>query len=194
MGAYSPARMVDDELMQQIQTTIIEPTINGMALENRPYRGLLYAGLILTKNGPKVLEYNCRFGDPETQAVLPLLKSDLLELLLAASEGDLKNYKLEKHDLTAVCVIMAAGGYPGKYEKGETILGLNRKFDENVYIFHAGTKKVKDKIVTDGGRVLGVTAWASDVADAIKAAYTAVGKIAFNGAYYRKDIGHKALI
>lgn len=194
MGAYAPARIVDEELMQQIRTSIIEPTITGMALENRPYRGLLYAGLILTENGPKVLEYNCRFGDPETQVVLPLLKSDLLELLIAASEGDLNKYKIEKHDLTAVCVIMAAGGYPGKYEKGQTILGLNRKFDENVYIFHAGTKKSKDKIVTDGGRVLGVTAWAQDVTDAIKTAYTAVGKIAFNGAYYRKDIGHKALI
>ncbi|MBN2089503.1 phosphoribosylamine--glycine ligase [candidate division KSB1 bacterium] len=194
MGAYAPAHIIDEKLMQEIQTTIIEPTITGMALENRPYRGLLYAGLILTKNGPKVLEYNCRFGDPETQAVLPLLKSDLLDLLIAASEGNLQNYQLEKHDLAAVCVIMAAGGYPGKYEKGQTILGLNRKFDENVYIFHAGTKKVKDKIVTDGGRVLGVTAWASDVADAIKTAYTAVGKIAFNGAYYRKDIAHKALI
>lgn len=194
MGAYSPARIVDEELMQQIQKAVIEPTITGMALENRPYRGLLYAGLILTKNGPKVLEYNCRFGDPETQAVLPLLKSDLLELLIAASEGNLKNYHLEKHEMAAVCVIMTAGGYPGKYEKGQTILGLDREFDENIYIFHAGTKKVKEKIVTDGGRVLGVTAWAPDVADAIKSAYTAVGKIAFNGAYYRKDIGHKALI
>ncbi len=194
MGAYAPANIIDEELMKTVQTSIIEPTIAGMALENRPFRGLLYAGLILTKNGPKVLEYNCRFGDPEAQAVLPLLKSDFLELLIAASEGNLQNYQLEKHALSAVCVIMAAGGYPGKYEKGQTILGLNHQFDENVYIFHAGTKKTKDKIVTDGGRVLGVTAWASDLADAIKNAYTAVGKIAFNGAYYRKDIGHKALI
>jgi phosphoribosylamine--glycine ligase len=194
MGAYAPANIIDDELMKTVQKSIIEPTISGMALENRPFRGLLYAGLILTKNGPKVLEYNCRFGDPETQAVLPLLKSDFLDLLIAASEGDLQNYRLEKHALTAVCVIMAAGGYPGKYEKGQTILGLNHQFDENVYIFHAGTKKAKDKIVTAGGRVLGVTVWAPDVADAIKTAYAAVGKIAFNGAYYRKDIGHKALI
>lgn len=193
MGAYAPANNVNDELMQLISKTIIERTIEGMALEDRPYRGLLYAGLMLTREGPKVLEYNCRFGDPETQVVLPLVKSDLLEMLMAASDGDLSKYKYEQHPGAAVCVVMASSGYPGKYTKGEVILGLDRKFNENIFVFHAGTKRDNNKIVTNGGRVLGVSALADSIPSAIRSAYAAVGKIAFNGAYYRKDIAHKAL-
>lgn len=194
MGAYAPAINLDKETREFIINKVIEPTIEGMALEDRPYRGVLYAGLILTADGPKVLEYNCRFGDPETQVVLPLIKSDFLEMLLAASEGKLANYNYEQHDFTAVCVVMASSGYPGKYTKGETILGLDRAFEKNVFVFHAGTRRKDSKsVVTSGGRVLGVTAWAETVPDAIKQAYAAVGKIAFNGAYYRKDIAHKAL-
>jgi phosphoribosylamine--glycine ligase len=193
MGAYSPANWVDANMLAQIQQQIVAPTIAGMALEDRPYQGLLYVGLMLTAGGPKVLEYNCRFGDPETQVVLPLVKTDLLEILMAAADGRLAAQPLELWDRTAVCVIMASGGYPGKYQKGQPIIGLNRQFDENIFIFHAGTKHDHDKILTDGGRVLGVTAWAASLREAIKSAYAAVGKITFNGAYYRKDIGQKAL-
>jgi phosphoribosylamine--glycine ligase len=193
MGAYAPANNVSEKFMLEISKSIIERTIEGMALEDRPYRGLLYAGLMLTPDGPKVLEYNCRFGDPETQVVLPLIQSDLLELLLAASEGDLSKYEYQQHAGAAVCVVMASGGYPGKYAKGEIILGLERKFNKNINIFHAGTKRDRDKIVTSGGRVLGVSALAASIPDAIRTAYSAVGKITFNGAYYRKDIAHKAL-
>jgi len=194
MGAYAPAVAIDAELWPIISDTLLKPTIEGMALEDRPYRGLLYAGLILTADGPKVLEYNCRFGDPETQVVVPLIKSDFLELLLAACEGTLDRYDYEAYQRAAVCVVMAASGYPGKYEKSQVILGLDRQFDDNTYVFHAGTKKVDaNKIVTNGGRVLGVSAWAPTIPEAIKQAYSAVGKITFNGAYYRKDIAQKAL-
>lgn len=193
MGAYAPANLMNDELLTEISRSIIERTIEGMALEDRPYRGLLYAGLMLTPTGPKVLEYNCRFGDPETQVVLPLIESDLLEMLLAASEGDLPKYEYRQHPGAAVCVVMASSGYPGKYPKGEIILGLDRKFNNNIFVFHAGTKRDRDKIVTNGGRVLGISALAASIPEAIQIAYSAVGKIAFNGAYYRKDIAHKAL-
>jgi len=193
MGAYAPANLMNDALMAEISRSIIERTIEGMALEDRPYRGLLYAGLMLTPTGPKVLEYNCRFGDPETQAVLPLIESDLLEMLFAASEGDLLNYEYRQHTGAAVCVVMASSGYPGKYTKGEVILGLDRKFNKNIFVFHAGTKRDREKIVTNGGRVLGISALAASIPEAIQIAYSAVGKIAFNGAYYRKDIAQKAL-
>ena len=193
MGAYSPVSWLEATVLAQIQAQIVAPTITGMALEDRPYQGLLYVGLMLTADGPKVLEYNCRFGDPETQAVLPLLKTDLLEILMAAVDGKLASQSLELWARTAVCVIMASGGYPGKYQRGQPIIGLNRQFDEQVFIFHAGTKHDHDKILTDGGRVLGVTAWATSLREAITSAYAAVGKITFNGAYYRKDIGQKAL-
>ncbi|MCI0512815.1 phosphoribosylamine--glycine ligase [candidate division KSB1 bacterium] len=193
MGAYSPVSWLEATVLAQIQARIVAPTITGMALEDRPYQGLLYVGLMLTADGPKVLEYNCRFGDPETQAVLPLLKTDLLEILMAAVDGKLASQSLELWARTAVCVIMASGGYPGKYQRGQPIIGLNRQFDEQVFIFHAGTKRDHDKILTDGGRVLGVTACATSLREAITSAYSAVGKITFNGAYYRKDIGQKAL-
>jgi len=193
MGAYAPAVLVNNEMLKIVQEKILEPAVKGMALEDRPYRGVLYAGLMITKHGPKVVEFNCRFGDPETQAILPLMKSDIVPLLLACSENKIKESYLETNNKYAVCVIMASGGYPGKYENGKEIIGLNRKFDDEVMIFHAGTKYVEGKLVTNGGRVLGVTALGDNIEDAVKRAYSAVGKIAFDGAYYRKDIGYKAL-
>lgn len=193
MGAYAPAILVDDEMLKTVQKKILEPAVKGMALEDRPYRGVLYAGLMITRQGPKVIEFNCRFGDPETQVILPLVNSDIVPILQACSNGNLKKMKLEGSNKFAVCVIMASGGYPGKYEKGKQIIGLDREFGDEVIIFHAGTKYTNDRIVTNGGRVLGVTALGADIGDAINRAYRAVGKITFDGAYYRKDIGYKAL-
>lgn len=193
MGAYAPAAIVDKKMLKRVCDEIIDPTIKGMALEGRPYRGVLYAGLMITKNGPKVIEFNCRFGDPEAQAILPLLKTDLVDLLLACTNQKISSIKVETYNKFAVCVVMSSGGYPGKYEKGKKILGLDRKYDNNVIIFHAGTKFEKNQYITNGGRVLGVTALGEDVSSAIKSAYRAVGKITFDGAYYRKDIAHKAL-
>ena len=193
MGAYAPAVFVDEKMLNIISEKILEPTIKGMALEERPYRGVLYAGLIMTNQGPKVIEYNCRFGDPETQVILPLIKSDIVPLMNGCIQGDLKNIKMEQLKKFAVCVIMASGGYPNKYENEKKILGLNTNFEEGVLNFHAGTKFSNGDCVTNGGRVLGVTALGDSIKQAINRAYSAVGKIVFNGAYYRKDIGYKAL-
>ena len=191
MGAFAPVPFVDKKLMNKIKKEIMEPAIKGMALEEKPYKGALYAGLIITKQGPKVLEFNCRFGDPEAQVILPLAKSDLVEAMMASRDGLIKNYKWENHINHGVCVVIASGGYPGKYEKDKKILGLQQERD--TLVFHAGTKKVENDIVTSGGRVLGVTALADSLPLAIKRTYQAVGKITFDGAYYRKDIGAKGL-
>ncbi len=193
MGAYGPAVLIDEEMLKTVQKKILEPAVKGMALEDRPYRGVLYAGLMITRQGPKVIEFNCRFGDPETQVILPLVNSDIVPILLGCSNGKIKKMTLEANNKFAVCVIMASGGYPGKYERGKEIIGLEREFGHDVIVFHAGTKFMTGKVVTNGGRVLGVTALGDDIGDAINRAYRAVGKIAFDGAYYRKDIGYKAL-
>jgi phosphoribosylamine---glycine ligase len=193
MGAYAPAVFVDDNMFQQIQKQILEPTVKGMALEDRPYRGVLYAGLIMTRQGPKVIEFNCRFGDPETQVILPLIKSDIVPFLIGCAEGDIKNLKIGLSAQFAVCVILASGGYPNEYEKGKKIFGLGKDFGNEVFNFHAGTKTLNNDCLTNGGRVLGVTALGNNIKQAINRTYTAVGKIAFDGAYYRKDIGYKAL-
>lgn len=193
MGAYAPAVFLDDSMKKQVLKKILQPAVHGMSLEDRPYRGVLYAGLIITDQGPKVIEFNCRFGDPETQVILPLMNTDLIPVLNACVEGNLKNISLQIRDGFAVCVILASGGYPEKYEKGKKIIGLNREFDDDVIIFHAGTRLSDGEILTNGGRVLGVTALGKTVKQTIANAYSAVGKIAFDGAYYRKDIGYKAL-
>ncbi|HPG38332.1 MAG TPA: phosphoribosylamine--glycine ligase [bacterium] len=193
MGAYAPAPQITPELMMRIHHEIMLPTLKGMALEDRPYKGVLYAGLMITASGPKVLEYNCRFGDPETQAILPLTKSDLLQAMMAARDGMLKDMEWENHPGAAVCVVIASGGYPGHYEKGKPILGLDSRIDDNIMVFHAGTRWEGENIVTSGGRVLGVTAVGNTIKEAINSVYKAVGKIAFDGAYYRKDIGAKAV-
>jgi len=194
MGAYSPAPVVTQELLNQIQEKIILPTIKGMKSEGTPYKGILYAGVMIDEEGAKVLEFNVRFGDPETQAILPRLKSDLIEVILKAEEGKLDECGLAWDEKACVCVVLVSGGYPGKYEKGKEIFGLDRfENTEEVVIFHAGTKAEQRKILTSGGRVLGVTALGSDIQTAINNSYIAATKISFDNMFYRRDIGKKAL-
>ncbi|MDQ7064437.1 MAG: phosphoribosylamine--glycine ligase [candidate division KSB1 bacterium] len=194
MGAYAPAPVVDTAMQERVLREIIEPTIRGMAMENRPYRGVLYAGLMITEDGPKVVEFNCRFGDPEAQVVLPLLGSDLVDLMMKAAHREMHDAQIELLEQWAVCVVMASGGYPGTYETGKKIIGLEKLVGEDILIFHAGTRRNEGgAIVTAGGRVLSVVAVRDTFHAAREAAYAAVGKIAFDGAYYRKDIGYKAL-
>jgi phosphoribosylamine--glycine ligase len=194
MGAYSPAPMVDESLMNRITREILVPIVDGMNRSGTPYKGVLYAGLMITSGGPRVLEFNVRFGDPETQPILMRLKSDLLEVCLAVCEGRLDEVMLQWDVRPAVCVVMASGGYPGNYEKGKKITGLEQaeQFRDAV-VFHAGTKKQDGDIVTNGGRVLGVTALGQDIANAKKRAYQTVDRIKFEGAYWRRDIADKAI-
>ena len=192
MGAYSPAPVVTPSMMKKIAVQVIKPVIDGMKKEGAPFKGILYAGIMVTKQGPKVLEFNTRFGDPETQAVLPRLKSDLVDVMLASAEGRLAKMKLQWDKRPCVCVVMAAGGYPGDYATGKVITGFEDVAPEAV-VFHAGTRKDGDFMVTSGGRVLGVTAMGRDIREAIKNVYAAVGKIVFDGVQYRRDIGKKAL-
>jgi phosphoribosylamine--glycine ligase len=194
MGAYSPAPVVTENLMNQITREILVPMVDGMNRNGTPYKGVLYAGLMITGGGPRVLEFNVRFGDPETQPILARLKSDLLEVLLAVCDGTLDQVTLEWDQRPAVCVVMASGGYPGDYEKGKKITGLEEAEQiEDVTVFHAGTKELNGDIVTNGGRVLGVTALGHTIRDAKVRAYRAVDKIKFDGAYYRRDISDKAI-
>jgi phosphoribosylamine--glycine ligase len=194
MGAYSPAPVVTEDLMNQIVREILVPIVDGMNRNGTPYKGVLYAGLMITAGGPRVLEFNVRFGDPETQPILMRLKSDLLDVLLAVCDGTLEKANLEWDPRPAVCVVMASGGYPGDYQKGKKITGIKEANQlKDVVVFHAGTKQVDGDIVTDGGRVLGVTALGRTIGDAKEAAYKAVGKIKFDGAYFRRDIADKAL-
>ncbi len=193
MGAYAPTLILNTHPRQVVLEKIIEPVIRKMAEEGAPYRGVLYAGLMLTETGPKVLEFNARFGDPETQAVLPLLKTDIVELMQKCAEGGLDSRSLEWSSDTAVCVVMASGGYPGKYETGKKITGIDKALARGAEVFHAGTRKENGDILTDGGRVLGVTAAGESAQSAVDRAYQAVREINFEGAYYREDIGWKAL-
>ena len=194
MGAYSPAPIVTDKLMDQITREILVPTIDGMTRNETPYRGILYAGLMMTQGGPRVLEYNVRFGDPETQPILMRLKSDLLDIMLAVCDGKLSTVNLEWDPRPAVCVVMSSGGYPGDYEKGKVIEGLDEAGKmKDVFVFHAGTAARDGRIVTNGGRVLGVTALGETIADAKQRAYEAVDRIRFEGAYCRRDIADKAI-
>jgi phosphoribosylamine--glycine ligase len=196
MGAYAPAPLVDDDMMARISRNIIRPTLLGMAEEQRVYRGCLYVGLMITQTGPKVVEFNCRFGDPETQVVLPLVDDDLLEVLKEAAAGSLTRRSLKVGSRSAACVVIASGGYPDHYEDGKQIVGLDRaEAEEGVMIFHGGTKQTREGILTAGGRVLGVTAVGSraDLENTIAKAYRAVEKITFDGAYYRSDIGKKGV-
>jgi len=195
MGAYAPTPLITDSIMERIRAEIIKPTLDGMKKEGFPYRGCLYLGLMITDDGPKVLEYNCRFGDPEAQVVIPLIDGDFAEILLAIAERRFNPSIFKIHRAVAVCVVMASQGYPDAYETGKTIYGLdNVSIEEGVVIFHAGTKKEGDRMVTSGGRVLGVTAvdFSDKLDRAILTAYKAIEKITFDGAYYRKDIGKKA--
>ena len=192
MGTFSPSRVYTDELAEQCMETIFLPTMRAMNQEGRTFRGVLYFGLILTSDGPKVIEYNCRFGDPETQVVLPRLKTDLLEILEAILDGRLEEMEIEWDQGAAVCVVLASGGYPASYETGKPIRGLEKFQDrEDLIVFHAGTKQTAEGLVTSGGRVLGVTALADDLEQAIRKAYDAVPWITFENLHYRRDIGVK---
>jgi len=194
MGAYSPAPVITSKLMDTIERDILIPTVHGMNHEGRVYHGVLYVGVMRTEEGVEVLEYNCRFGDPETQPILMRLKSDLLEVLLAVVEGRLEETTLEWDERPAVCVVMASGGYPGTYRKGLPIEGIGEaQKDPDVEVFHAGTRMDGGTVLTAGGRVLGVTALGGDIGSAKEKAYEAVGKIGFEGAHYRTDIADKAL-
>ena len=194
MGAYSPAPVVTPAIHEEVMRTVMLPTVRAMAAEGRPYRGVLYAGLMITKAGIKVLEYNARFGDPEAQPVLMRMESDLLPVLEACVEGRLAGEQVLWRDDAAVCVVLASGGYPGAYETGLPIDGLEAAGrEEGVVVFHAGTAARDGRIVTAGGRVLGVTARGATVREAVDRCYRAAGKISFDGMHYRRDIAHRAL-
>ena len=192
MGAYSPALVFTEELKQQVIDEIMIPTVRAMAKEGRYYRGILYAGLMLTESGPKVLEFNARFGDPETQPIMMRIKNDIVPIFEACIDGTLAKQSLQWRQEPTICVVMAAKGYPSSYEKGKEISGLNSDENRQAVVFHAGTKLENGKVLTNGGRVLGVTALGSDINQAIKNAYSAVDKIKWDGIHYRKDIGNKS--
>lgn len=192
MGTFSPSRVYTDELQEECMRTIFIPTIEAMNIEGRPFKGILYFGLMLTPEGPKVLEYNARFGDPETQVVLPRLETDLVDIFDAIIDEKLDTIEISWKKNSAVCVVMASGGYPESYTKGYEITGLETiKNQEDIILFHSGTKKESGKFYTNGGRVLGVTAVAEDIEKAREKAYKAVSAISFMNAHYRKDIGIK---
>lgn len=194
MGAYSPAPLANEVLRKKIEEKIIFPILRTMNEEGHPYQGFLYAGLMISEGEPYVLEFNCRLGDPEAQAILPRIENDFLEIIEKALEGNLKDYEIKESSKACVCVVMASRGYPGSYEKGKVITGLDKiKEIEDVIVFHAGTKKEGNKFLTNGGRVLGVTALGTTIPEAIERAYQAVSFIHFEGLQYRKDIGKKAL-
>jgi phosphoribosylamine--glycine ligase len=194
MGAYSPAPVVTDEVHQRIMQEVIEPTVKGMASDGRPYIGFLYAGLMIDASGaPRVVEYNCRFGDPETQPIMMRLQSDLVALCQSAIAGELDSQKVEWDPRAAVGVVMAAGGYPAAYRKGDVISGLESADSEICKVFHAGTAEKNGQIVTSGGRVLCVTALGDSVADAQQSAYQSLAGVSWQDAYYRTDIAYRAV-
>lgn len=192
MGAYAPAPVVTPDIHQVVIDTILKPVVAGLKQEGITYQGCLYAGLMITADGPKVVEFNCRFGDPETQAVLPLLDGDLAQIMLACAKGTLTADMVHWKDAAACCVIMASKGYPASSHKGDVISGLDT-VDDDVLVFHSGTKKVDGSFVTNGGRVLGVTAVAPTLKDAIDKVYANVKRISFDGQQVRSDIGAKGL-
>lgn len=198
MGAFAPTPHVPSEILADVKIRVIKRCIDGMRNDGIPYTGVLFVGLMLTEEGPKVLEFNCRFGDPETQVILPLVDYDLGVLLRDIADGSLQLNRLPLHDANAVCVVMASSGYPDAYEQGKIIAGLDaiNEEEEGILVFHAGTRTDGKRVLTAGGRVLGVTALAqgSDIAASIRLAYNAVNRIRFDGAYYRNDIGRKAIL
>ncbi|MBK6879632.1 MAG: phosphoribosylamine--glycine ligase [Elusimicrobia bacterium] len=194
MGAYGPVPQVGADLWRSIEKEVFDRFLAGIAAEALDYRGVIYFGLMLTPDGPRVLEFNVRFGDPETQVILPMGKGDWLPLFLATAEGNLAGKKFKAHPGAAVTVVLASGGYPGKFEKGKVISGLDDVENDNVTVFHAGTARdARGRVVTAGGRVLTVTARGADLTAARQATYAAVGKIKFDGAHFRTDIGARAL-
>lgn len=192
MGAYAPAPVITEDVRQKVLKEILEPVIQAMEKEGCPYSGCLYLGLIMTEKGPKVIEFNARFGDPETQVVLPLLDSDLVTVMEACIDKNLEETPVVWKKEAAVCVVLAAGGYPGKYRTGDVISGLEEAHSVGVQVFHAGTAKQDEQIVTNGGRVLGVTAAADSIMAALEVVYNGITKIQFADMHYRKDIAYKA--
>ena len=193
MGAYSPAPVLSPQMLEKVMNKVCQPLIRGLRDDGKIYKGILYVGLMIKNNQPSVLEFNVRFGDPETQAIIPKLKSDFADAMLKTAQGKLHEAVLEWDERFCVCVVLAAGGYPGDYAKGKQIFGLeNLENMEDVYVFHAGTKN-KEVVVTDGGRVLNVCALSPSIKDAQEKAYAAIKRITFEGMLYRKDIGSKAL-
>ncbi len=194
MGAYTPTPVISEAMLRQVEKDVLVPLVDGLVRDGIDYKGVLYAGLMLTTQGPKVLEFNCRFGDPETQPLLARLKTDLLDVLLAVADGKLDTVQLEWDPRPAVCVVATSRGYPGKYKTGVPITGIERADGlPDVKVFHGGTRMDGDTLVTDGGRVLGVTALGDTIADAQRKAYEAMQLIHFEGMHYRKDIAHQAL-
>lgn len=191
MGAYAPAPIFTSEMMDEAVEKILKPTVNGMKSEGHPFVGVLYAGLMLTPNGIRTLEFNCRFGDPETQVVLPLLETDLLDIANACADGNLASIHIQWKNNAAVCVVFASKGYPEKVESGKVVtIG---QLPKDMVCFHAGTKTENGNLITSGGRVFGLNAWAEDIASAVKKVYANIDKVSFDGMQYRKDIAHRAL-
>lgn len=194
MGAYSPVPLITPELQFDIEENILVPVVHAMKKENRPYRGIIYAGLMITNTGPKVLEFNARFGDPETQVLLMRMKTDLVPLLMSTAVNNMEDMEIVWNDSVSLCVVMSSRGYPDNYEKGFEISGLEKlRGLDNVHAFHAGTAVKDGKVVTNGGRILAVTALGKDFQDAQKTAYSTIQNISFEGAHYRRDIGTKAI-
>lgn len=194
MGAYAPTPLINKTLLNEIKNKILYPTLEGLKRKNIEYRGVLYAGLMITDSGPKVLEYNCRFGDPETQSIVPLVKNSLLELFIGCVEGKIKDMQFDIKDGFALNVVIASNGYPGKYETGKEIFGLE-KFEgrQDIIVFHAGTKIENRKVLTSGGRVLNFTGIDKNIEKTIEKVYNNIHEIKFEGAYFRKDIGKRAM-
>jgi len=188
MGSYSPPKLFGSKMINRVMDTILEPTVRAMAKEGKPYKGVLYAGVMLTEEGPKALEFNARFGDPESQVMIPLLKSDLVEIMLAVLDERLGKTQIEWRDEACVGVVMASGGYPGSYKTGFPIKGLD-KVDDDILVFHAGTRESEGIIYTDGGRVLTVTATGGTITEARDRVYSNIRRIHFEGCHYRHDIG-----
>jgi phosphoribosylamine---glycine ligase len=194
MGAYSTAEIIDDKMRDWLVNHIAQPVVAGMKAEGAEYKGVLYCGLMMTAKGPMVLEFNCRFGDPETQPILMRMESDLVDALEASIDGRVSEGDFKWSADAAACVVMASGGYPGTFEAGKKITGLREAAGvEGVKVFHAGTTQRAGEFFTSGGRVLGVTAHASDLKTAVERAYEACDRISFEGAHYRRDIGARAL-
>jgi len=194
MGAYSPVPFYDENSKNKVLKDVLKPIIKGLKKEGREYKGVIYAGLVFTKNGIKVLEFNARFGDPETQVILPGLETDIVEIFMAVVDSQLPKIDIKWKNKPTVCVIAASGGYPAEYQKGKRIYGVEKlKNKDNVFAFHAGTKYLEGETVTFGGRVLGITAWAENIREAKKKAYEGMEKIYFEDMYYRKDIALKAI-
>ncbi len=194
MGAYAPAPLVTDKLLAEIEKKVVVPTLKGMQKEGCPYKGILYVGIMVTPTGPRVVEYNCRFGDPEAQVILPIMEADLLDLMVASVKGKLHSYQSPPCSENAAIVVLAAPGYPGSYPKGMIIQGLNEPLPKGCHVIHAGTQKNETDIMTAGGRVLGVVGQGASLKLALDTAYEGVKQVTFEKAFYRKDIGQKGLI